>query len=72
MTTKTSTDVEQKGSIASDTNCIVSLDNERREAIHAPTGPSSLAINKNLVEASGVCNTSSNKTFPNDTNFTTP
>jgi len=50
MTTKTSTDVDQKGNIASDANCIVSLDNERREAIYTlrRARSSSLAINKNL------------------------
>ena len=58
MTTKTMTDVDQKSSITSDANCNVSLVNGRREAIHAPTGPSSLAINKNIVEALRGCNMS--------------
>jgi len=40
-------DVDHQGSIA---DCIASLVNERRVALHAPTGPSSLAINKNSVE----------------------
>ena len=52
MTTKTMTDVDQKSSIPSDANCKVSLVNGRREAIHAPTGPSSVAINKNVLETS--------------------
>jgi len=51
MITRTMTkDVDHKGSIASDADCIASLVNERRVALHAPTGPSSLAINKNSVE----------------------
>ena len=56
--TKTMTDVDQKSSITSDANCNVSLVNGRREAIHASTGPSSLAINKNIVEALRGYNTS--------------
>ena len=58
MTTKTMIDVDQKSSITSVTTCNVSLGNGRREAIHTPTGPSSLAINKNKVEALRGCNTS--------------
>ena len=58
MTTKTMTDVDQKNSITSDANCNVSFVNGRREAIHAPTGPSSLVINKNIVEALRGRNTS--------------
>jgi len=51
MITRTMTkDVDHNGSIASDAKCIVSFLNERRVAIHAPTGPSNPAINKNPVE----------------------
>ena len=43
-------DVNNKGSIASDANSIVSFVNERCEAVHAPTDPSSPAFYTSLVE----------------------
>ena len=68
MTTKTKTlstsIVDHQGSIDDELNCIDSPCNGRREAIHAPTGPSSRAININLVEHLGVCNTSKKATSP--------
>jgi len=63
-------DVDHKGSIASDADCIASLVNESRVAVHAPTGPSSLAINKNSVEDLEGCNASSKVTSPSGQNFT--
>ena len=71
MTTRMMTkDVDPKGSIASDADCIVSLVNERREAIHAPTAPSSLAIHKNFVGDLEGCNASSKVTPPSGQNST--
>ena len=65
-TLKTSGVVEQQGSIDSGANCIVPLCNERREAIHAPTDPSSLTLNKNLVEHLGKCNALTKATPPSE------
>ena len=67
---KTTTDVDQKSGTTSDANCIASLVSERREALHAPTGQSSLATNKNLVNKLGECNTSVHTTSPNEEKFT--
>jgi len=56
MNRKTMTeDFDHEGSIASETDCIVSFRNERRAAIHAPTGPSSIAININSVKSLEEC-----------------
>ena len=63
-TLKTSEVVEQQGSIDSGANCIVPLCNERREDIHASTGPNSLALNKNLEEHLGKCNALTKVTPP--------
>jgi len=71
MITRTMTkDVDHKGSIASDADCIASLVNERRVALHAPTGPSSLAINKNSVKDLEGCHASLKVTPPSGQNVT--
>jgi len=70
MITRTMTKgVDHKGSIASDADCIASLVNERRVALHAPTSPSSLAINTNSVEDLEGCNASLKVTPPKRTKF---
>ena len=58
MTTKTKTLTvsDQESSTNNDVCCITSLVSERREAIHAPTDPSSLARNINIVGHLGECN----------------
>ena len=68
--TETTSDIDQGSRTASDANCIVSLVSGRRAAIHAPTGPSSLAINKNFVNPLGACNTSAQTTLPSEEKFT--
>jgi hypothetical protein len=60
MTTNNSLDyVDQNGSIVGGSSCIEPSDNERRVAIHAPSGldTSSLA-NINSVNNAGDCNAS--------------
>jgi len=64
------TESDQKGSTVNDVCCITSLACERREAIHAPTDPSSLAKNIKFVGQLGECNAPTLVVPPSDKNST--